>query len=107
LEIKERLGNLAGKAATLHALGVLAQNRGDYEEAERLYRESLEIFERLGELARKAATLHQLGRLRWAQGRKAKAEELLRQALDILERIGHRRAEEVRKDLERLQSESA
>jgi tetratricopeptide (TPR) repeat protein len=107
LEIEERLGNLAGKAATLHALGVLAQNRGDYEEAERLYRESLEIFERLGELARKAATLHQLGRLRWAQGRKAEAEELLRQALDIFERIGHRRAEEVRKDLEPLQSESA
>jgi tetratricopeptide (TPR) repeat protein len=106
LEIEERLGDLAWKAATLHELGVLAQNRGDYEEAERLYRESLEIFERLGELARKAATLHQLGRLRWAQGRKAEAEELLRQALDILERIGHRRAEEVRKDLERLQSES-
>jgi hypothetical protein len=29
LEIKERLGNLAGKAATLHELGVLAQKRGD------------------------------------------------------------------------------
>jgi tetratricopeptide (TPR) repeat protein len=107
LEISERLGNLAGKAITLHELGRLAQNRGDYEEAERLYRESLEIFERLGELARKAATLHQLGRLRWEQGRKAEAEELLRQALDIFERIGHRRAKEVRKDLERLQSESA
>jgi tetratricopeptide (TPR) repeat protein len=107
LEILERLGDLAGKARTLHALGVLAQNRGDYEEAERLYRESLEIDERLGNLAGKAATLHALGMLRWGQGRKAEAEELLRQALDILERIGHRRAEEVRKDLERLQSESA
>jgi tetratricopeptide (TPR) repeat protein len=107
LEIDERLGNLAGKAETLHNLGVLAQDRGDYEEAERLYRESLEIDERLGNLAGKAATLHALGMLRWGQGRKAEAEELLRQALDILERIGHRRAEEVRKDLERLQSESA
>jgi tetratricopeptide (TPR) repeat protein len=107
LEIKERLGNLAGKAATLHELGRLAQNRGDYEEAERLYRESLEIKERLGNLAGKAITLHALGKLRWKQGRKAEAEELLRQALDIFERIGHRRAKEVRKDLERLQSESA
>jgi tetratricopeptide (TPR) repeat protein len=106
LEISERLGNLAGKAATLHELGVLAQNRGDYEEAERLYRESLEIKERLGDLAGKATTLHELGKLRWGQERKAEAEELLRQALDIFERIGHRRAEEVRKDLERLQSES-
>jgi tetratricopeptide (TPR) repeat protein/ATP:corrinoid adenosyltransferase len=107
LEIKERLRDSVGKAKTLHQLGVLAQNRGDYEEAERLYRESLKIEERLGDLAWKAATLHQLGRLQWAQGRKAEAEELLRQALDIFERIGHRRAEEVRKDLERLQSESA
>jgi tetratricopeptide (TPR) repeat protein len=107
LEIKERLGNLAGKAATLHELGRLAQKRGDYEEAERLYRESLEIKERLGNLAGKAITLHALGKLRWKQGRKAEAEELLRQALDIFERIGHRRAKEVRKDLERLQSESA
>jgi hypothetical protein len=72
-----------------------------------LYRESLEIKERLGNLAGKAVTLHALGRLRWKQGRKAEAEELLRQALDIFERIGHRRAKGVRKDLERLQSESA
>jgi tetratricopeptide (TPR) repeat protein len=106
LEIFERLGNLAGKAATLYELGRLAQKRGDYEKAERLYRESLEISERLRNLAGKAITLHRLGRLRWKQGRKAEAEELLRQALDIFERIGHRWAEEVRKDLERLQSES-
>jgi tetratricopeptide (TPR) repeat protein len=85
---------------------LLAHHRGDYKESERLYRESLEISERLGNLAGKAATLHALGKLRWGQGRKAEAEELLRQALDIFERIGHQRAEEVRKDLERLQSES-
>jgi tetratricopeptide (TPR) repeat protein len=102
LEISERLGRLEDKATTLYQLGRLAQKRGDYEEAERLYRESLEVEERLGDLAGKAMTLHQLGRLRWGQGRKAEAEELLRQVLDILERIGHRRAEEVRKDLERL-----
>ena len=106
LEICERLGDLAGKAATLRELGLLAHHRGDYKESERLYRESLEISERLGNLEGKAVTLHALGKLRWAQGRKAEAEELLRQALDIFERIGHRWAEEVRKDLERLQSES-
>jgi tetratricopeptide (TPR) repeat protein len=107
LEISEQLEYLPGKAATLYRLGMLAENRGKYEEAERLYRESLEICEQLVYLPGKAEILHALGKLRWAQGRKAEAEELLRQVLDIYERIGHRRAKEVRKDLERLQSESA
>jgi ATP/maltotriose-dependent transcriptional regulator MalT len=107
LEISEQLVYLPGKAATLYRLGMLAENRGKYEEAERLYRESLEICEQLVYLPGKAEILHALGKLRWAQGRKAEAEELLRQVLDIYERIGHRRAKEVRKDLERLQSESA
>ena len=105
LEIAEHLGNLSGKAVTLHALGVLAQNRGDYEEAERLYRESLEIKEHLGDLVGKAMTLHMLGRLRWAQGRKEEAKELLKQALGILERIGHQWTKNVRKDLEALGKE--
>jgi tetratricopeptide (TPR) repeat protein len=107
LEISEQLEYLPGKAATLYRLGLLAENRGKYEEAERLYRESLEICEQLVYLPGKAEILHALGKLRWAQGRKAEAEELLRQVLDIYERIGHRRTKEVRKDLERLQSESA
>ncbi len=85
-----------------HQLGILAHDRGEYEEAERLYRESLGIEERLGNLAGKAVTLHQLGRLRWAQGRKGEAEGLLKQSLEIFERIGHQRAKEVREDLERL-----
>ena len=106
-EIGKWLGDLRQKEVTLHALGRLAQKRGDYKEAERFYRESLEISERLVDLAGKAVTLYWLGKLRWEQGRKAEAEELLRQALDIYERIGHRRAKEVRKDLERLRIEKS
>lgn len=102
LEIEERLGNLAGKAATLHNLGALAHARGNYEEAERLYRESLEIRERLDDLAGKATTLWALGTLRKAQGRKEEARELLQQALEIFERIGDARAEDVKKDLQDL-----
>jgi tetratricopeptide (TPR) repeat protein len=107
LQLAKENGDEKAVAEWTHRLTMCLYDRGDYEEAERLYRESLEIKERLGNLAGKATTLHQLGLLRWGQGRKAEAEELLRQALDILERIGHRRAKEVRKDLERLQSESA
>jgi len=84
---------------------VLAQDRGNYEEAERLYRESLEIFERLGFLEGKAAALWRLGLLRKAQGRKDEAKWLLKQALEIFEGMGHRYAEDVRKDLEALRKE--
>jgi tetratricopeptide (TPR) repeat protein len=107
LQLAKESGDEKAVAKWTHWLAMCLHDRGDYGEAERLYRESLEISERLGNLEGKAVTLHELGRLRWKQGRKAKAEELLKQALDIFERIGHRRAKEVRKDLERLQSESA
>jgi tetratricopeptide (TPR) repeat protein len=107
LEIKKLVRDPMGIAWTLHALGELERERGNDDQAERLFQQSLEIWERLKYPRGKAVTLHELGLLRWGQGRKAEAEELLRQALDIFERIGHRRAEEVRKDLERLQSESA
>ena len=36
LEIKPRLGNQAGIAASFNQLGTLAQERGRYDEAERL-----------------------------------------------------------------------
>jgi Tfp pilus assembly protein PilF len=38
---------LAGIAGSLHNLGVIAQDQGEYAEARRLYQQSLEIFERL------------------------------------------------------------
>ena len=75
---------------------------GDYEEAERFYRESLEIAERLGDLAVKATTLGALGLLRKKQGRREEAKEFLRQASETFERIGYRYAEDVRKELEAL-----
>ena len=88
LEIEERLGNLAGKAATLHELGRLAHRRGNYEEAERLYRESLEIEERLGNLVGKAVTLHALGRLKVEQQRYEDAEQFIEEGLTIAKQLG-------------------
>ena len=85
-----------------HRLAMRHHDLGDYEEAERFYRESLEIAERLGDLAVKATTLGALGLLRKKQGRREEAKEFLRQASETFERIGYRYAEDVRKELEAL-----
>jgi tetratricopeptide (TPR) repeat protein len=48
----ERLGDLQGKAATLHEMANVLVTRGDLDGAMRLYQQSLEIKERLGDLSR-------------------------------------------------------
>jgi tetratricopeptide (TPR) repeat protein len=50
-------------ATSYHQLGILAQRRGDYEEAERRYHQSLEIDERLGNQAGMATSFSQLDNL--------------------------------------------
>ena len=50
-------------ATGYHQLGILAQDRGDYDEAARQYQRSLDINERLGNQAGMATSYHQLGML--------------------------------------------
>ncbi|MEU4472417.1 tetratricopeptide repeat protein, partial [Micromonospora sp. NPDC023888] len=80
----------AGVAASYHQLGILAQDRGDYAEAERRYRQSLAISEELGNRAGVAASYHQLGILAQDRGDYAEAERRYRQSLSIDEELGNR-----------------
>ena len=75
-------------AATEHILGMLAQDRGDYDAAEPLYRRALETFERIGDQAGTARSYHQLGWLAQMRGNYDAAEPLFRRALETFERIG-------------------
>ena len=75
-------------ATSYHQLGILAQDRGDYDAAEPLYRRSLEIFERIGDQAGMATSYHQLGILAQDRGDYDAAEPLYRRSLEISERIG-------------------
>ena len=61
MEINERLGNEHGAAGTHHQLGIVAQLRRQFEQAEQSYKKSLEINERLGNEHGAASTYHQLG----------------------------------------------
>ncbi|MBG1257806.1 tetratricopeptide repeat protein [Nostoc commune] len=89
LEINERIGNVQGKAATLHQLASIYANKGEVDKAIALYKESLEIKERIGDIQGKAATLHQLASIYAHKGEVDEAIALYKESLEIKERIGN------------------
>jgi tetratricopeptide (TPR) repeat protein len=74
--------------ATYGALGNIAQERGDYDEAERQYQRALDIFQRLGNQANMAITYGALGNLARSRGDYDEAERQYQRALAIEERLG-------------------
>ena len=71
------------QAAWIHQLGILAQLRGDYDEAARQYQRSLDILERLGDQAGMATSYHQLGMLAQDRGDYDEAARQYQRSLDI------------------------
>ncbi|NGM12396.1 tetratricopeptide repeat protein [Verrucosispora sp. CWR15] len=82
--------NTYDTAAFTHQLGILAQARGDYAEAERRYQQSLTIGEELGDRAGMASSYHQLGNLAYLQGDYAEAERRYQQSLTVNQELGNR-----------------
>ena len=76
------------QAAWIHQLGMIAQDRGDYDEAARQYQRSLDINERLGDQAGMAIGYHNLGILAHDRGDYDEAARQYQRSLDINERLG-------------------
>jgi tetratricopeptide (TPR) repeat protein len=76
-----------GQAVYIYQLGVLAQMRGDYDEAARQYQRALDINERLGNQAGVASAYGQLGMLAQRRGDYDEAARQHRRALDTFERL--------------------
>jgi tetratricopeptide (TPR) repeat protein len=89
LEIRDRIEDVIGQAATLHQIGRIKASQGEVDEAMSLYQQSLEIQERIGDAQGKAANLNQMGRLKANQGEVEAAIALFQQSLEIEERIGN------------------
>jgi tetratricopeptide (TPR) repeat protein len=88
VDMLRRLGEDHPKRSVyLHQLGILAQRRGDYDEAERRYRRSLEIKERLGDQAGMARSISQFGILWSVQEQHEEAVPCHIQALLIRMRL--------------------
>ncbi|WP_445246061.1 tetratricopeptide repeat protein, partial [Microcoleus sp. OTE_8_concoct_300] len=57
LELKEQIGNVEGKAVTLHGLAGIYANQGEVAKAIAFYEQSLQLTEKIGDVQGKAATL--------------------------------------------------
>ena len=90
LAIVERLGDVREKALTMGLIGDILEQRGQADEALRIYREEeLPVYERLGDLYQKAVTM---GRIADILQKRGEIDEVLRirreEELPVYERIG-------------------
>ncbi len=90
VKIGKELGDRAGVAWTLHAMGWLYHNTHRYNEAEERYNESLEIEKELGDRVSAARTLHQLGILYFITHRYDEAGEIFKESLETSKGLGDR-----------------
>ena len=77
-------------AVIMHNLGVLHQDRGEYEAALAKYEESLKIAEELGDRAGVANSLHQIGNLHYLRGEYEAALAKYEESRKIAEELGNR-----------------
>ena len=78
----------ARQAVWIHQLGMIAQDRGEYDEAARQYQRALDINEQLGNQVGLAGGYHQLGVLAHTRGDYEEAARQYHRSLDIEERLG-------------------
>jgi tetratricopeptide (TPR) repeat protein len=89
-EAWERGGGHSDRAEAARLRGLIAQQRKELAEAERLYTEALTIYRDLGEEVNQATVLNDLGLVARERKDYARAQEFYRQALAIAEKIGNR-----------------
>ena len=76
------------RARALSALGNMAKYQCDYEDAERMFRESLTLYREVGDVPRSVAVQALLGSLDAARGRYADAEPLLVECATLVRTLG-------------------
>ncbi|WP_414527819.1 tetratricopeptide repeat protein [Nodularia chucula] len=83
LDICEHLGNLSGKAASLHYIAGIFASQGHIEPALQMWQESLEIKESIGDIQGKAATLSNMAGVFAQKGDIEQALQMWQQDLEI------------------------
>lgn len=76
------------QSGLIHNLGILLQNRGDYQAALHQYEKSLKIAEELGNRTNMARSLHEIGNIHNMQGDYQAALDQYEKSLKIFEEFG-------------------
>ena len=101
-------GVAARMAVGFHQMGIIAQERNRYEEAERWFRGAMEIRERLGLEPSAAEDYYHLGRIAQARARFEDAWDWYTKAQEVFQRHGlKRQAARAEHQLGRISEESA
>jgi tetratricopeptide (TPR) repeat protein len=107
LDILRKLGDNLDKAECLENLGKLAVAQGRLASANDLLHEALAVAEAIGIRFRIASVKHSLGLLFEKKGDKTRAVQSVREAWAIFEKLCSPKAEDARRDLERIESRSS
>ncbi|MBW4563262.1 MAG: tetratricopeptide repeat protein [Mojavia pulchra JT2-VF2] len=92
-EVMERGVSRRDRAIAIRFQGIIADQRQNWAEAERLYQEALAIYRELGEEKDEAIALNDLGLVARSQGQYNHAESYYKQALAIEEKLGDKEAQ--------------
>jgi tetratricopeptide (TPR) repeat protein len=88
LDLKDKIGDVQGKAATLNNMARVIAQQGDVDRAMKLWQESLGIEERIGNVKGKAATLANMAGVIAQQGDVDRAMKLWQESLKLKDTIG-------------------
>ncbi|HLP47829.1 MAG TPA: tetratricopeptide repeat protein [Candidatus Deferrimicrobium sp.] len=94
-----KIGDIKGKAKSLHNMGAIYQDKGDYDAALTQYQQSLEIAEKIGDIAGIAESMGQMGALYLVQNQCETALKLLFQSFAIFTQIGSPNANLVKNNI--------
>ena len=81
LDAARQSGDALGEAKMLNRIGLAVMHLGQFDEADRYFRQALSIWERIGDYRRVAGSLHRLGLVAAAQDRLDEAIDWFTQAL--------------------------
>jgi len=91
-------------ALSLHPFGIIEQKKGNYEEAERLYNESLAIKKELGDREGIAKSLYNLGKIQQDRKNYEEAIQALSEAASVFEELKSPYFEDVIRSLDKIKA---